>query len=276
MAKARAFTLIELLVVIAIIALLISLLVPSLARAKYLAKVATCGVQMRELANSVHIYALNWNGAYPTGPMRGTGGNLWDIPDTVYDSLSREGVPHAAFFCPAMPDDKRDTYWCKWRTPHLPTEKPANYNPYSSFTVLGYFWWVQRFNGQQKPPPAPSVLCPPDPPGVGKYVVYDNTAVIRGPADEYDKLALKNPVITDCVFSRGQDPYQVPAGNADISKTQDAINYGLSLSESAHIWRGTLGHDNEGFGDGHVETIPGSKLKPRFYCTDNNLKWNWR
>lgn len=53
----RGFTLIELLVVIAIIGLLMSLLVPSLSRARGNAKTAVCASNMRGLMQAVYLYA---------------------------------------------------------------------------------------------------------------------------------------------------------------------------------------------------------------------------
>lgn len=55
--KQRAFTLIELLVVIAIIAILLSVLVPSLRTVKESAKRVTCGSNMRGLGIAVLMYA---------------------------------------------------------------------------------------------------------------------------------------------------------------------------------------------------------------------------
>ena len=59
--KRIAFTLIELLVVIAIIALLVSILLPSLKRAQSLAKRAVCGANMHSLTLSTLLYANDHN-----------------------------------------------------------------------------------------------------------------------------------------------------------------------------------------------------------------------
>ncbi|MEO1236139.1 MAG: DUF1559 domain-containing protein [Planctomycetota bacterium] len=64
--RRTGFTLIELLVVISIIALLIGLLLPSLAAARETARAMQCSSHMRQLAIAAEIYAGESKGRYPT------------------------------------------------------------------------------------------------------------------------------------------------------------------------------------------------------------------
>ncbi|MCZ6682877.1 MAG: prepilin-type N-terminal cleavage/methylation domain-containing protein [Planctomycetota bacterium] len=92
MKKKAAFTLIELLVVIAIIALLISILLPALSRARELAKRTVCSANQRGIGQSMYIYAQDggvfpaFSDAHPQSQIRGFynmgGGDRLNIPST--------------------------------------------------------------------------------------------------------------------------------------------------------------------------------------------------
>lgn len=62
----EAFTLIELLVVIAIIAMLISILLPSLANVRELARRVSCGVNLRSIAQACIMYSESNQQGFPT------------------------------------------------------------------------------------------------------------------------------------------------------------------------------------------------------------------
>ena len=68
MDRKKGFTLIELLVVIAIIALLVAILLPSLNRAKEVAKRAVCATNLKAIGTAMHTYSIeadNDAGLYP-------------------------------------------------------------------------------------------------------------------------------------------------------------------------------------------------------------------
>ncbi|HHH76274.1 MAG TPA: prepilin-type N-terminal cleavage/methylation domain-containing protein [Phycisphaerae bacterium] len=75
--KRKGFTLIELLVVIAIIALLVSILIPSVTMAKELARRTVCKTRLKGFHTALVLYAEVNGGAYPS---LGNGTTLTDAP----------------------------------------------------------------------------------------------------------------------------------------------------------------------------------------------------
>lgn len=75
----KSFTLVELLVVIAILAILASILIPSLNKARYKAKNAVCVSQIKQIHTALMLYGVNNSYYYPAGDItRGSAASIKD------------------------------------------------------------------------------------------------------------------------------------------------------------------------------------------------------
>jgi prepilin-type N-terminal cleavage/methylation domain-containing protein/prepilin-type processing-associated H-X9-DG protein len=99
----HAFTLVELLVVIGVIALLLSILLPAMARARVAAVDAKCKSNLRQLVTALHEYAANHKGYCPPAM---AWGRHWDmdrvngvvVPGYLWDGTRGTAVQQ----CPAF------------------------------------------------------------------------------------------------------------------------------------------------------------------------------
>ncbi|MCL2701555.1 MAG: type II secretion system GspH family protein [Phycisphaerae bacterium] len=151
--RKSAFTLIELLVVIAIISLLVSMLMPSLAKSKDLAREVACRQNQRNIYLVMRLYANDENGALPyacrTAERFWTGWN-WRSADGMTflpQKLTNYGMKplDEGWFCPGWPIDQ--PYQSGISVAGTPTNQHAGPSPASQRNFgLGYdytaYMWI--------------------------------------------------------------------------------------------------------------------------------------
>jgi len=124
--RRHGFTLVELLVVIGIIALLISILLPSLNAARRQATRIACAANIRSIGQSYQLYAAEYKGSYPPVQMwhwpLGNWGNPWtDNPDANHNPSVPDGAgllfslgyvkDPRIYYCPAQ----EEISWYDWQ-----------------------------------------------------------------------------------------------------------------------------------------------------------------
>ncbi len=102
----RGFTLVELLVVIGIIALLISILLPALTKARRQANTIACALNLRQILMAMQIYVSQNNGYIPGGPNT-TGAFLFiPTPNDGYPTFGGDvDGPYSETNCPEISQD---------------------------------------------------------------------------------------------------------------------------------------------------------------------------
>ncbi len=155
-AARSAFSLIELLVVVAIVALLASILVPSLAQARAHAREATCATNLRTWGQAFHLYANDYNGALPHIDDRGR-----NSPPDVYDPDHPEReccyidvlpplIGRPAWRDTPQPNKPTGDIWqCPDARPRPDSDYDPDYQPsvmgYHSYAMNSYLEHVFRF-----------------------------------------------------------------------------------------------------------------------------------
>lgn len=96
--RKNKFTLIELLIVIAILAILVSILLPALGKARDKAREMTCISNLKQIGTYTHLYLSDWNGYYPAAD--------WTIRVQSY-MKNAAGSSFRIFRCPGAPPTVR-------------------------------------------------------------------------------------------------------------------------------------------------------------------------
>jgi prepilin-type processing-associated H-X9-DG protein len=89
----RCFTLIELLTVIAIMTLLMSMLTPSLSRARAQAKATACAARLHDMGTAIWAYTNDSDGELPAAEFRPDGFTKWGWAELLGEQLYRHKPP---------------------------------------------------------------------------------------------------------------------------------------------------------------------------------------
>jgi len=296
--RIRGFTLIELLVVIAIIAILLSILLPSLAASREQAKRIVCASNLRSLAQAMNNYAVSNDGWVPVNqgsepdyvyvkgsyimspagewhlgelllpemtmnpPIRGDNGRF------DYEALSRSSSEGKIFYCPstgnAFSSNASYPGWC-------------NPSSYGSFMDYAQFW---NYIGPASIRTGGRLLAM-SPEGVYR-VLDDNQNELPGdPQNPSDPSTLfQLPHLTSRVdhLNMPNSSAEVPVfGEYVVSFNRTAAQIGADFQSGQlrpqagnHPWTGhssgsglTIRGGNFGYIDGHVEWRSSGALRPR-------------
>jgi len=174
--RKNGFTLIELLVVISIIALLMSILMPSLAKVKEQARVAVCASRIHQTGLALGAYAVDNDGKYPEPVLVGFYPNNYGghfdlsgrvplpgllnqrVEQTAHIALIMNNYLDPSFmFCPAAKSSRQLTYDAFLENQRaMGSAYPSTKNPSDCIFVQNYGWafsypyWVGYCGSKQR------------------------------------------------------------------------------------------------------------------------------
>jgi prepilin-type N-terminal cleavage/methylation domain-containing protein/prepilin-type processing-associated H-X9-DG protein len=171
--RRRGFTLVELLVVIGIIALLISILLPALSKARKSAMKVKCANNLRSVFQLFAVYAAENHGFLPCGIAANVANNCqwdWDIPLATRDLIVNDGGNRKIYYCPSFQDQDTEALWTfnanisVWGYPLFLHRGGNNVTTLPNFTqpqVLVQMSYQTKISPLQSFPDATGALQPP-------------------------------------------------------------------------------------------------------------------
>jgi prepilin-type N-terminal cleavage/methylation domain-containing protein len=265
MSRRRAFTLIELLVVIAIISLLVSILLPSLAKARRLTRLVICSTNVKNLSQTCVMYAAEYDGILPYAGAPGSRWTRWwqKVEDYMPGPEKKNATERGAWKCPLIGDMPGS-----FRTLGNNPDSPNWYNfikkQYSMNKFLLATYWDGRPSGNPWANGNDKNLYPQGPVRVGKLdaglILIGDACMIGGRSDWYT-----NETFTHVVEGNawgGREDAQ-PPWMADLT-------YAPSGTQAGEVW-GHEGSVTVGAIDGSSEFIKEwdkYRLRRRFFNRD--------
>ncbi len=122
----RGFTLVEMLVVVALIALIISILLPTLGRVRENTRRTVCGTRLNQIGAAIGSYRVDWSRSF--GLMEYTNNAIVDVNDNMFALASR--VPSLeSFVCPSTKNFLSSAASLRIR----PTSTTGDFSSYESY-----------------------------------------------------------------------------------------------------------------------------------------------
>lgn len=137
MEKQRGFTLIEMMIVVAIIAILVSILVPNLMRARSQAQTAACEGNLKEIATALELYETDHDTYPQSGNVDASNTDLLPYVQQVpVDPAAGPGKPYT--FAVTTPDNGPASYTITCPGTHDPATLQAINNGDTNATHIQY------------------------------------------------------------------------------------------------------------------------------------------